>query len=252
MEKVLTQFTINKIAQGNLEDSPFKDINYRRLSDDPNKFIIRKSYLGNDVACRPTKVKFDNTLDSQNIQAQLVILEKLKESPNILKFYGLSEVDDYQVMVFEWVEVNLMEIYTKNDIDWDLKALIALDICRGLLFLHSCDILHHDIRCKNIMITSRLGAKISNFQYAKIKTDSTIPIPRVDDMIPWMAPEKLNGFKYNFKSWEGIPQIRATLQQIFLKLVELSEICKKPSYQYVLYPDGHIDFDGSNSNSNPS
>ncbi|CAG8847110.1 9363_t:CDS:1, partial [Gigaspora margarita] len=55
-------------------------------------------------------------------------------------------------MVFEWADKgNLKELYEQNDINWDEKVHIALDICQGLIFLQSCDILHYDIRCKNIM-----------------------------------------------------------------------------------------------------
>ena len=56
-------------------------------------------------------------------------------------------------MVFEWADYgSLRELYCKYDIAWRTKVEIALDICRGLTFLHSCDILHHDIRCAHILV----------------------------------------------------------------------------------------------------
>ena len=79
---------------------------------------------------------------------------------------------------------------------------IALDICRGITFLHSCSILHHDIRCENIMMTSRLEPKITNFEYARLTTDGTSNLNNITEIVHWLAPEKLrnaNTQLYNMK-----------------------------------------------------
>jgi serine/threonine protein kinase len=154
--QVNTIFSEMKIINEKLDNFKFKatKINPKELEDplsgeSNRKSVIKKLYRGNEVACKPNTTE----TESQKIQKQLVIFKKLKESPNILKFYGLSNLNDNHVMVFEWAEKgNLRELYNNNDIDWDDKIPIALDICRGLIFLHSCDILHHDIRCQNIMV----------------------------------------------------------------------------------------------------
>ncbi|RIB18784.1 kinase-like domain-containing protein [Gigaspora rosea] len=182
-------------------------INPKELDDLPDmgtnltkKSIVKKIYRGNDVACKFTNVIDNGSSGSQRIQAQLVILGKLKECPNILKFYGLSNVNDDQVMVFEWADKgNLKELYEKNDISWEEKIHISLDICRGLIFLQSCDILHHDIRCKNIMMTMRHQPKIANFRYSRETDQNTTYIENVKDIVNWMAPEKMSGNRYNFK-----------------------------------------------------
>ncbi|CAG8803101.1 6285_t:CDS:2 [Gigaspora margarita] len=158
-----------------------------------------------EVACKRTKIIDDSTSESQRIQTQLAILGKLKDSPNILKFYGLSKVSNYQVMVFEWAELGtLQELYGGNDIACRSKVQIALDICRGLVFLHTCEILHHDIRCANILMTLRLEPKIANFKYARHDSSHTNKINCLNEIIPWMAPEKLketpeNPVRYTFK-----------------------------------------------------
>ncbi|RIB29377.1 kinase-like domain-containing protein [Gigaspora rosea] len=158
-----------------------------------------------EVACKCTKIIDDDTSESQTIQTQLAILGKLKDSPNILKFYGLSKISNYRVTVFELAELGtLKELYDENDIAWCSKVQIALDICRGLVFLHTCEILHHDIRCANILMTSRLELKIANFKYARHNSSHTSKINCLNEIIHWMAPEKLketpeNPVRYTFK-----------------------------------------------------
>ena len=48
---------------------------------------------------------------------------KLRDSPNILKFYGLSHLDNQMVMVVEWAELgSLREVYNTYDIAWPSKV----------------------------------------------------------------------------------------------------------------------------------
>ncbi|GET02857.1 kinase-like domain-containing protein [Rhizophagus clarus] len=151
--------------------------------------ILKKVYRAMDVACKPISMK--------NIQKHLAILEKLNICPYIIQFHGLSEISEKNVMVFEWAEHgNLREIYLNNNIRWDAKISIARDICRGLAFLHSVNILHHDLKCENILITENMQPKISNFSLAREFNAITLPNDNVFDIIHWMAPEKLECIRY--------------------------------------------------------
>ncbi|CAG8761835.1 17429_t:CDS:2 [Dentiscutata erythropus] len=91
-----------------------------RKSDRRGKLnqIIKKVYKDSiEVACK--------SRDSENrrFRRELLVLEKLDECKSIRKFYGLSEVDDKKVMIFEWAEMgNLKEVYNRERISWNLKA----------------------------------------------------------------------------------------------------------------------------------
>ncbi|CAG8518003.1 11739_t:CDS:10 [Funneliformis mosseae] len=175
------------------------------LGDKPtDRGIVKKSIkFSVDVAYTPTIIQDD---DFMKTIAHFTMLEKLRYSDNILKFYGLSHIDDQLVTIFEWAELrNLCDVYNIYDISWTTKVSIALGICRGIIFLHSCSILHHDIRCANIMITARLEPKITNFKCAHIMFDGVSKpkktfyesIPNLDDVINWMAPEKIKYFRFH-------------------------------------------------------
>ncbi|CAG8822079.1 28037_t:CDS:2, partial [Gigaspora margarita] len=226
------------------------------LIHDPNNMINLKAlYKVNDVACKFTNILDNRTSESQRIQAQLVILEKLKEFPNILRFYGLSNVNDNQVMVFEWTDKgNLKELYEQNDINWDEKVHIALDICRGLIFLQSCDILHHDIRCKNIMFWNvTLGIDIRKIPYKDLGMNKIMKIvingnrEKITFGQTTLEHQKIQkGLKkIIIAAWKQNPKDRILFANIFKKLHSLSLKCDQPHYQTSLYPDGHFDLDGS-------
>ncbi|RHZ83982.1 hypothetical protein Glove_86g134 [Diversispora epigaea] len=189
------------ITANEIDPKDLKDPLVGKPDDRRGPTVVRKMLSnGDDVACKTKQII---GTEVQKIKAHLAILGKLKESKNILKFYGLSKVEDQDVMVFEWADFgSLQEVYREYDIGWRSKIQMALDICRGLVFLQTCDILHHDIRCSNIMMTKQLVPKLSNFKYARHNSQATTDIKEITNILRWMAPEKMKdpkNVRYTFK-----------------------------------------------------
>lgn len=67
---------------------------------------------------------------------------------------------------------------------WSCRFAVALDVARGLLFLHvSCDppIIHGDIKPSNILLDSNFSAKIADFGLAHVKASIiSVQIPSPD------------------------------------------------------------------------
>ncbi|CAG8480327.1 5402_t:CDS:2, partial [Dentiscutata heterogama] len=147
------------------------------------KLIVKKIYKrGIEVACEPI------TDYRQNLSI-LSELKKFDECQYILKFYGLSNIDGDEMLVFEWIGLgSLKNIYEKKKIRWDLKVKIARDICRGLIFLNHIDIFHRDVRCENIMIANFYLAKHAS----EIEPDDEDNISNHTlNIINWSAPEMM-------------------------------------------------------------
>ncbi|CAG8824189.1 14954_t:CDS:2, partial [Gigaspora margarita] len=62
--------------------------------------LHKKFYKGCKVACKP----IEDSKTSKRLQDKLTILGKLGLSPNILRFYGLSYIDNHKVIVSEWAK----------------------------------------------------------------------------------------------------------------------------------------------------
>ncbi|CAG8545691.1 10875_t:CDS:2 [Diversispora eburnea] len=299
----------NKIKSTDLIDPLTSKATDRRVKR--NHQVIKKIYKNFEVACKPIDLQNSDPKETAKIQEHLAILGKLRDSPNIIRFYGLSYIENSDVTVFEWAEYgSLRELYCKYDIAWHVKVRIALDICRGFIFLHSCDILHHDIRCEHIMMATGLVPKIAKFKYSHVETSPTTDMKDATEIMRWMAPEKLRDstYPYTFKceifsfgmllwelvfekipyekwdilkikeyvlagnrekitwgrassdveklqkglakiivsAWQGDPAIRASLQNIFMNLVQLAdEYCTGKETEAKLLPDKALDLDGS-------
>ncbi|CAB4412864.1 unnamed protein product [Rhizophagus irregularis] len=194
-----------------------KDIKASELQDPPKHVpprqgsrvkIQKKIYNEFEVACKPIFV--DNI---QKIQKHLAILEKLDACPYIIKFHGLSEIATEKVMVFEWAELGtLKDVYQKFKIDWEAKITIARDICRGLVFLQSVNVLHHDIRCENVLINENIQPKLTNFKFAREFHANTTQIDDIIALIHWLAPEKLGDISTEQDKKSKKTEARYTIQ----------------------------------------
>ncbi|CAG8447050.1 2405_t:CDS:2 [Diversispora eburnea] len=160
--------------------------------------VYKKIRIGEEVCIKEKILKEDEKKYLNDIISQVAILKKLKESTYILKFYGIAQDANAMYMVTEWCELgNLQEYYQQYNLEWGEKAQLAVDIARGLTFLHTVCILHHDIRSENILITEYKQAKIANFNLSRGTNDPTKDIRPTIDTVRWMAPEKLNDHKKN-------------------------------------------------------
>jgi len=154
------------VNENNGNEIKSKSVPPRELINNANPGIntqrgnVRKRYWLNSGEKVPVACKRFDTPQTQKFQDQLIVMNKLNNCPYILKFLGLSALEweplESIVMVFEWAEKdNLKRLYEKYSISWPTKLNIAVGICRGLIFLHGSDILHYDLRCENIFVSTR-------------------------------------------------------------------------------------------------
>jgi serine/threonine protein kinase len=156
--------------------------------------VIKKLRKGEEVALKKRIFDKEEKKQINDILSQVTILKKLKESNYIVKFYGfVKDEEEIMYMVTEWFEYgNLREYYTTyGPLSWLEKSRIAIDISRGLTFLHTVSILHHDIRSENILINHHRCAKLANFTLSRGFRDFSTHVKATIDNVRWMAPEKL-------------------------------------------------------------
>ncbi|CAG8626734.1 3484_t:CDS:2, partial [Acaulospora morrowiae] len=168
-------------------------------SNEKSQGNVRKMlYLNNHVACKD----YDNEQNGK-FYNELSMLHNLNHSENILGFYGISEQEEGQIMVFDWAgKGDLQTLYENYDIDWYLRLKIAEGICRGLLFLHGCHIYHRELRCQNVLITGGFEPKLANFCFGRPMKYSRNFVENITAVVHWMAPEKLrlgNKVKFSHK-----------------------------------------------------
>lgn len=76
---------------------------------------------------------------------------------------------------------------------------LALDLSRGLSYLHSQKIVHRDVKSENMLLNSQRNLKIADFGVARVEAQNPKDMTGETGTLGYMAPEVLDGKPYNRK-----------------------------------------------------
>ncbi|XP_057960300.1 serine/threonine-protein kinase STY13-like [Malania oleifera] len=74
---------------------------------------------------------------------------------------------------------------------------LALDLSRGLSYLHSKKIVHRDVKTENMLLDSHRNLKIADFGVARVEAQNPRDMTGETGTLGYMAPEVLSGKPYN-------------------------------------------------------
>ncbi|XP_054807262.1 G-type lectin S-receptor-like serine/threonine-protein kinase LECRK3 isoform X2 [Prosopis cineraria] len=132
----------------------------------------------------------------REFQAEMQAIGKTHHR-NLVRLMGYCAEGSKRLLVYEFMSNGSLGNFIFGDSslhpNWDQKKRIALDIARGLLYLHEeCEapIIHCDIKPQNILMDEFLVAKISDFGLAKLLVpDQTRTFTQVRGTRGYVAPE---------------------------------------------------------------
>jgi hypothetical protein len=153
--------------------------------------------------------------------------------PSIVKLFGICLEEQNHAMVMEYMPngnlYNFLRDPAKSD-QWAIRYRIATEITSGLVFMHSRNVIHGDLKSLNILLDETHHAKICDFGIAKIKKSSEKDAANSTEIgassggsVAWMAPELFsennqNTYKSDVYSYGVILWEIATGKQPFEKL----------------------------------
>ncbi|KAI3910799.1 hypothetical protein MKW98_030607 [Papaver atlanticum] len=74
---------------------------------------------------------------------------------------------------------------------------LALDLARGLSYLHSKKIVHRDVKTENMLLDAHRNLKIADFGVARVEAQNPKDMTGETGTLGYMAPEVLDGKPYN-------------------------------------------------------
>eukprot|EP00002_Diphylleia_rotans_P021020 TRINITY_DN4086_c0_g1_i9.p1 TRINITY_DN4086_c0_g1~~TRINITY_DN4086_c0_g1_i9.p1 ORF type:complete len:583 (-),score=171.43 TRINITY_DN4086_c0_g1_i9:525-2273(-) len=156
--------------------------------------VFHGTYFGTDVA-----IKKINDDEQKYLDREVMILKSIRH-PNIVQLMGVCEHSSGLYLVTELLPGGTLRKKLKNpavEISWPTRINICIDLARALTFLHSKEIIHRDLKSKNVLLDDHFKVKICDFGLARTMEMDGVPrrmtMCGTDD---WMAPEIAAGNPY--------------------------------------------------------
>uniref|UniRef100_A0AAY4CHF6 LIM domain kinase 2 n=1 Tax=Denticeps clupeoides TaxID=299321 RepID=A0AAY4CHF6_9TELE len=159
-------------------------------------------------------------------ETQKTFLKEVKvmrslDHPNVLRFIGVLYKDKRLNLITEFIEGGTLKDFIR-DMDpfpWEQRVSFAKGIASGMAYLHSMSIIHRDLNSHNCLVKLDNTVVVADFGLSRLIMEEKVRSPpsdkpnkkrlfrRVDRKKRytvvgnpyWMAPEMLNGKRYDEK-----------------------------------------------------
>ncbi|PRP86255.1 serine/threonine-protein kinase HT1-like [Planoprotostelium fungivorum] len=218
--------------------------------------VYRAEWNGENVAVKQVKTEFVSDVQMQEFLSEVSILEALLPHPNLVLFKAATFPPQPLSMITEFCDGGSLYAYVRKYPNLALaeKLRLLTEISKGMHHLHKQKVVHRDLALRNILLSSELQAKVSDFGMSRATaSEDGSTTTAIVGPLKWMAPEAITQNKYSTKSdvysfgiliWElfeekdpypGLQPVEAAVQvveglrPVFTQcppwLVELSEAC---------------------------
>ncbi|KAL7597662.1 serine/threonine-protein kinase STY13 [Lactuca sativa] len=167
--------------------------------------LYKGSYNGEDVAIKLLE-KPENDVErglvmEQQFQQEVMMLARLKHV-NIVRFIGACRKPNVWCIVTEYAKGGSVRQFLarrqNRAVGLKLAVKQALDVARGMEYVHALGLIHRDLKSDNLLISADKSIKIADFGVARIEVQTEGMTPETGTY-RWMAPEMIQHRPYTQK-----------------------------------------------------
>ncbi|XP_076940980.1 serine/threonine-protein kinase STY46-like [Bidens hawaiensis] len=163
--------------------------------------LFRGEYLGQDVAIKILRSEHLNQTLEDEFSHEVAMLREVKHN-NIVRFIGACTKQPTLCIITEYMTGgSLYEYLHKNHHTLLLPQLVkfAIDVCKGMDYLHKSNIIHRDLKTANLLMDSQNVVKVADFGVARFLGQEGVMTAETGTY-RWMAPEVINHQLYDQKA----------------------------------------------------
>ncbi|XP_024545123.1 dual specificity protein kinase shkD-like [Selaginella moellendorffii] len=157
--------------------------------------VYRGMWCGSDVAVKVFSERGFSPALLDDFRKEVAIMRKVRH-PNVLLFMGAVATPDNLCIVTEFLpRGSLFRLLHRKTPGLDLRRRLrmALDIARGMNYLHHCKppIVHRDLKSSNLLVDKDWTVKVGDFGLSRLKHATLLTTKSGRGTPQWMAPEVL-------------------------------------------------------------
>ncbi|CAN1276307.1 Serine/threonine-protein kinase STY46 [Linum perenne] len=163
--------------------------------------LYKGTYCSQEVAIKVLKSERINT-DMQKEFAQEVYIMRKVRHKNVVQFIGACTKPPSLCIVTEFMSGGSVYDYLhKHKGVFKLPSVlkVAIDISKGMNYLHQNNIIHRDLKAANILMDENEVVKVADFGVARVQAQSGVMTAETGTY-RWMAPEVIEHKPYDHKA----------------------------------------------------
>lgn len=197
-------------------------------------------WKGYDIGVRLLEIHQMQNLTKEMKQEMLILRDKISH-PNVVKFYGLTVVDNEKYLIGEYCRKgSLAEVLQDNKITMtpDFKLALALDVCQGMCFLHHQHLVHGNLKGAVCFVDAKWTVKVGDWEFLRLLSlnnenyamtsgevyTGSLTTQTTSSREFWVAPEVLRAhFKCKLTPESDVFSFSILLQEIYTQEEPYSE-----------------------------
>ncbi|RWR96025.1 serine/threonine-protein kinase HT1 [Cinnamomum micranthum f. kanehirae] len=137
----------------------------------------------------------------KQFSSEVALLSRLNH-PNIVQFIAACKKPPLYCIIMEYMSQGTLRMYLHKKEPYSLSTetilRLALDISRGMLYLHSQGVIHRDLKSHNLLLNDEMRVKVADFGTSCLETQSRASKGNAGTY-RWMAPEMIKERPYTRK-----------------------------------------------------
>lgn len=180
--------------------------------------VYRAVYKGEVVAYK----EFNQEVDLRTIRRELTMMSLLSH-PCLLPIIGAGERNGRMFAVTPFMaKGDLHSVIAKGRPPIEVGRSMAVEICNGMLYLHSMNIHHRDLKPLNLLVSESGRVLIADYGTCLVRSSSSRNQEAVGT-VAWMAPEVLQN-KQQYSNAADVYSFGMCLYEIISGEVPFSDI----------------------------